>query len=519
MANPTYLGYLNEEGGYLTEPYLGDTALWATCMQVQLVVKDRLHTVGMQVARQVVDSLHSVGMQIDRVVGEEHSVAMEVARMVVDEAHSVGMQTNLTIVDFLAPVGMQVERTINNDHSVGMEVARHVNNEPHAVGMEVDRALVNPGDGYAMEIRRDHAIAHWLCSDQGYLQEAYLTDPYLAPGMCAQMGMEVLRVVKNEPKAVGMEVMRLVRAQRAIAMEVQLRIVDATKAVGMEVDRVHVTSLAMQVRRVLYNTKLLRIMCDFPSRGVNGVNWTASSTDTGDFSPNNLNTDIVEQRWQSGTGVTSATLTCDTQIPQGTAIDTFAMLEHNLTSSAVITVEGSDDPGFSPVEQSFNPDPGRINSYYIAPLFPTIQSRYWRVIISDPTNPDGQLKIGTIVFGTATIFSGECFVDTVRRKRLHFADKVPTEGFTNVSNNRALKRSIGLEFRFIEYAGGNWNALDQIFDAVRTSLKCLWIPDPQDPPRFAVFAKLTTIPDELHRNLGEEASDTLDFLIDLDESQ
>jgi hypothetical protein len=379
-----------------------------------------------------------------------------------------------------------------------------------AVGMQIELIIVDRPKALAMEVER---IVQNALEPVGIEVERFIDDFPTA------RGMEVLRVIRDFPEPLGAQVSRTI-ANRPDpqAMQILRIIVDRPDAAGMQVDRLNAALIGMQVTLRLYNVNRLRILADFPSRGVDGLNWTATSTEVGDFDVNNVNTDIVEQVWRSETGTTSVTLTSDTQITQGSAIDTLALLNHNLTTSAVVTVEGSDNPSFAPVEQSFNLEATRLNAYYIAPEFPPLQSHYWRIIIADPTNPNSFLQIGTIVYGTAIIFQGECFTDNVRRQRKHFADKIPTEGFTSYSNDRALKRAIGLEFRMLAFQGGNWRSIDNLFDLVRTSLKALWIPDPQDPERFGIFGKLATIPDELHRNLGDEASDTLDFSIELDES-
>lgn len=519
MTNPQFLGYLNNPDGYLNEDgYLGDTGLFAHGMQVELRIVDRTKTQGMEVARHINDRPSLVGMETNRqILDRTAPVGMEVDRITVADLDH-GMEIDRQITDYKRSHGMQVELTVLSAKILAMEVERFIKNLPNSTGMEIDRQVLDTKRTSAMEIRLDHSIAHWLTEGLGYLEEPYLTDPYLGPGMIGQMGMTVERTIKAFAPQ-GMEVERVITSRRTTAMEVLRRIIDATVPSGIQVELFRALTFGHQIRRVIYNTTNLRIMQDFPSRGTSGINWTASSTEPGDFSVNNLNTDIVEQRWESASGVKSVVLTCDTEITQGILVDTLAILGHNLTTSATITVEGSDNGSFSPVEQTFAVVPTRQNAYYIAPTFPTMQSRYWRLLISDPTNPNTSLQIGTIVFGTTIIFQGECFTDDVRRARKHFADKVATEGFTNATNDRALKRAIGLNFKFLKYRSGNWRSLDNLFDVARTSLKCLWIPDPQDPTRFAVFAKLTTIPDEMHKNMGDEASDTLDFTVDLDESQ
>jgi hypothetical protein len=307
------------------------------------------------------------------------------------------------------------------------------------------------------------------------------------------------------------------------------RVIEDLVFIGSQVERVNAVSLGSQIRFVLYNNRRIRILCDFPSRGAAGAgnnawgnplgtgqNWVASSTQAGDFIVKNLNTDIVEQAWRSN-GALTATLSCDTEINQGIAPDTVAILNHNWTSSAVVIFEGSNDSAFSSIGASIPISATNINSYYVAPTLPTAQFRYWRINISDTTNLDGFLQVGTVVFGSSIIFQGEDIIDTVRRRTRHFSDKVPTEGYTNVSNDRAIKRAITVTFNSLDYEKGNFANLISIFETSRTSLKCLWMPDPQDPTRFTVFGKLTEIPEEEHRNLGE-AADIVNLVVEIDES-
>lgn len=525
MTNPAFLGYLNDPEGYLQEDgYLGDTGLYSWAMSVERVI-NRTKTVAMEVERHIVDHLAARGMETERhIVDHTKSIGMEtlLSPTVYD---SRGMETERFIVDHLDPRGSQTELTIHSSKALGMEVERFIQNLPRPVGMEVERFVLEIKKSTAMEVRLDHSLASWQCLELGYLEDTYLTGPYLTAGICAQQAHEVERIMFKSSDR-GMEVERIIEADKTFGMEIVLRIVDRPFPIGMEVEQIKGVPFGMQVRVVLYNTKLLRILSEFPSRGTSGLNWTASSTKAGDFSANNLNTDIVEQRWQSDDGVTSVVLTCDTEVVQGIPVDTAAILEHNLTSSATIVVEGSNSPTFSPVQETFTMDPlsqtqpNWPNSYYIAPTFPTLQSRYWRFLINDPTNPAGHISIGTIVFGTTIVFQGECFVDTVVRRKKHFSDKIPTEGYTNSSNDRALKRAVALEFRKIKYGRGNYKNIIGVFDFARTSLKCLWIPDPQDPARFAVFGKLVAVPDETHNNLGSGTdADRVDFSVEVDESQ
>ena len=288
---------------------------------------------------------------------------------------------------------------------------------------------------------------------------------------------------------------------------------------GVQFTSVYEKALATQFRAVLYNTTNLRVLLDFPSRGVTGQNWTSTSTapsSSNSFSPYNLNTDIVEQYFRTETGVTSVTLTCDTELAQGVYNDTVGILNHNLSGSATIQMEASDD-NFSTIPFATTIQNQPTNSYYISPKLPVNAYRYWRFIINDPGSSENFIRVGTIVFGSSIIFTNESFVDRVRFGKTQFVDKVYTEGFTNVSNDRGKKAFLELEFRNIAYGRKNFYNLDEIYRIAGVVLKCLWIPVPLQASRFAVFGKLAELPVEEHNYKGPD-SDFVDYQIKVDES-
>jgi hypothetical protein len=479
MTNPVIYGYL--ERPYLNDSYLGGYVLDHLASQVTLVIRDDKSSAS-QVNR-VIQSNNYLGSQVNRDVGN------------------------------IVEIGSQVELKIADDKSLGSQV---------------DRFYSGAESSLASEVRREKYISHWMCDELGYLSQNYLENRYLIAGFCAHIGTQIQRVIKDHKKELASEVELVIADNKIIGSEVE-RVIDDYVYLGSQIQMIHALSLGSQVRFVLYNTTKIRILCDYPSRGTagagnnawgnakgTGLNWLASSTMAGDFDSSNLNTDIVEQVWRSNS-VLTATLACDTELNQGTAPDTFAILNHNFTTSAVVLFEGSNDSTFASVGLTIPIYPDAINAYYIAPTLPTNQYRYWRLNISDPTNSYGYLQVGTIIFGSAIIFQGEDIVDSIRRRSRHFSDKVETEGFSNVSNDRALKRAITLGFNSLDYNKGNFANLSSVFETARTSLKCLWIPDPQDPKRFAVFGKLVEIPEEEHRNYGD-AANLVSLTVEVDES-
>jgi len=368
----------------------------------------------------------------------------------------------------------------------------------------------------------------------GYLDNDYLDDDYLEGTICNVLGMQVGFAYKN----IGMEVGEVTTDVYPLGMSVNYtdfphRVHDvylnndymttdylqASQCVfvGMQVVQETPKKVGMQIEQVLYNTCAFRVLCEFASRGtvaLDGDNWTATNQETGDFSPNNLNTDIVEEVFRSTS--TSVTLTVDTGVAQGVGIDTLAFINHNLTEGAIVQMQGSNDNFASAPNFTTNLEVTSENLFYIATSIPNLvqTNRYWRFVIQDTSNADGYVQIGVIVFGRADIFSKDavlgCPSEPITAGKTHFKDEISTEGFTNVMNDRTTKRFLRLEFEKIlvegtNQQGTNFNILVDYMDFARTSIKCLVIPTPGcivdgvDYPdvnkakRFAVFSKIVRL--------------------------
>lgn len=558
----TIHGYLEQP--YLTTPYLSSTAELGGNMQVQRVIAaapatrsqaSRVVTktppVSSQVKLQIVDHLTPDSSQVQRVIATAPTERSQVNR-VVSEVPGNSSQANLIIAATPA-VHSQVQRTDSATKILSSQVSRLLSN-PIAFHLQVLRG-VSPSPHVGMSVM-PNTFLHEICDE--YLVKPYLATPYLANDICAHGRFQV-QIIDTQTRAVSSQVQRIIsktpplssqvlrtinglldigsqvlrydtkeldlhsQVQRVIAASKILRsqinrIITFPFPVHMQAQLVHAIELHMQATMVLYNTTNLRIMKDFPSRGNNGINWTASSTKTGDFSANNLNTDIVEQIWRSADAdVAMVTLICDTQLSQGVFVDTVAILNHNLTKSAVVILQGSSDPTFATVGLEVTLQTTLQNMYYIAPHLPSAGYRYYRFILEDNTNTAGFLSIGTIIFGSSIIFIGDDIANPITFGRRHFKDTIVTEGYTSVSNDRALKAYLKLLFRDLDFKRGNYAALTQLFQTARTQLKCLWIPTPQYPTRFTVFGKLTQIPEESHIDNGEDA-DIINLDTEVDES-
>lgn len=405
------------------------------------------------------------------------------------------------IGQFANRTGVQVQQTIEAEAHLGVEVG--------------DAPIISQATGVeVLHSKLRHALHGVYLKDGGYLEDSYLAAQY-----CAFLGAQVSQQIFTQDELGVQAQMQIVDQTRRLGVQAQMQIVDFTKSLSMETLQIRVTRLGLEVEHVLYNIKRLRIMCEFPSRG-DGTNWTATNQASGDFGPDNVNTDVIEQVFRSS-GV-SVTLTCDTGLAQGTPIDTIAILGHNLTRSATIQVQGSQDGTFSPPDVTFDftevtPD----RAFYIAPTAPTAaaqQNRYWRFVINDTPNPDGYIEIGVIVFGEANVFSfGENYNNRLRQGFTHFKDTLPSEGFTTTSNDRALRKYLKIDFEELNYRFGNFSIIDEMVNYARTSLKCLVIPTPEYPERFAVFGKLNTLPEYVHNSIDEE-NEYVSFTLEWDEA-
>ena len=200
-------------------------------------------------------------------------------------------------------------------------------------------------------------------------------------------------------------------------------------------------------------------------------------------------------------------------------MDTLAILGHNFTTSARVEIQGSDDAAFSTIKFSYVMETELENMYFISPTLPNVPARYYQISIQDSTNTDTEgLKIGTIVFGSAAILTPkEQFINPVTFGKRHFKDTLDTEGFTSSSNDRALRKFLGLTFTQLLIDGGNFKSLQDYILSAKTDLKCLVIPRPTRPSALAVFSKLVQLPEEQH-NAVDDDNWRVDMSFEWDES-
>lgn len=429
-----------------------------------------------------------------------YGYGMQALMVIVNVTMVVGMQADQAIAA-QEPYGMQAQMVIAADREVGMQAYQQTSGE-NEVGMQAQSLVEDVGGTVGMEAKHDtlrHAMRGMYLEEGGYLEEDYLVE-----GMWAFLGMQALQSLTDYPVSFGMQALQIINRDKLVGMQAEM-VINTSNEFGMQAAQFVARRIGMQATMVLYNTTELRFMTEFPSRGTPallGNNWTATNTAAGDFLVRNVNTDTEEQVYRS-TGL-SIELVCDTGLAQGVPIDTIAIRNHNLTRGALVQVQGSND-NFATVAVTYNMFVETTHMYYIAPSFPTSleTNRYWKFIIQDVTNPDGYIQVGAILFGAASIFSTtDKFLNPLTQGYKHFKDVLPTEGFSNTMNDRSLKKYLRLNFQDIDYLSGNFSILEDMFLLARTSLKVLVIPTPEFASRFAVFAKLSSMPEITHINHG-----------------
>lgn len=492
-------GYL--ENNYLTEPYASGQAGDTFPAQMQVVIEQE-QKLPAQFRVEVLDFTQPFAVQyVVDIEGLTNTLSAQFRTQIENAIDTLAAQTQVEILDAQDQLPAQF------------------------------RTEITGGSGLlGNEYKNTFPFFHTICP--AYLVEPYLEQPYLQSCSTAIAGVQFqTEIVETQALPAQFEV-EITDVRDSIPAQLRVEIIQPPEGgggvpgrlLGVQFENFITSKLPVEFNLNLYNTKQLRILCDFVNRGTlaqNGETWTSSSTPpTGDYSPNNLNDDIVERVTRTEQGVTSWTLTCDTGISSA-FVDTLAIINHNFTSSVSINLQGAEDgdPTFTNPILNVSLGYTRENIYYIADFAASVGLRYFRLQIQDPTNTAGFLKAGTIVFGQAFVFTAEENASNpISFSKTNFVSRVFTEGHSSAGLDRGIKRQLGLRFENLRFLGGNYSRLVELFDTSRTLLKCLWIPTPQYPERFGTFGKLTELPSEEHNDLGEGA-DYVTFDVEVDESR
>lgn len=282
-----------------------------------------------------------------------------------------------------------------------------------------------------------------------------------------------------------------------------------------------IKNLGIQVRLTAYNINLMRILWEIKSDGSTALNYSASTNASTDKNVVNLKSDIIEKYWQS-TGCASEWIQWDTGSGRVISLDTFGLIGHNFSSSAVVKLYGYGEstdaaPGAWTEDMLYatlvmSEDPDEENLIWVAPTIPAHSYRHWRLTVVDTSNPDGFLRAGRLVAGSALVFNGENCLDEVELVHTNYKDEQVLTAFARISNNRALKKSLVFTFRNLDRVGNsNYRLLRRYMQYCRDTLKALVILDPATEGskyQFTAFAKLKQMPREQHKYIEATTSYT-----------
>ncbi len=121
----------------------------------------------------------------------------------------------------------------------------------------------------------------------------------------------------------------------------------------------------------------------------------ACSSELAQFPAENTQDDSPQIYWRSVDA--SGTITIDIDLGAAREYDLISIRSHNLTSGATIQLIGADDAAFTT-----NPVTDTLihNSDNLTEILATARTkRYVRISLADVSNPNGYLKIGTVVLG------------------------------------------------------------------------------------------------------------------------
>jgi hypothetical protein len=122
----------------------------------------------------------------------------------------------------------------------------------------------------------------------------------------------------------------------------------------------------------------------------------ACTSENPQFPMENTQDDVVALPWRTATGDDDAE-TVDADLGAAEEYDFVAILDHNLTSGATITVYGADDAAFTSnvVNDVLTYNGNNIFEFLAAAR----TKRYCRFKFEDGSNPDTYIQIGTLIVG------------------------------------------------------------------------------------------------------------------------
>lgn len=243
--------------------------------------------------------------------------------------------------------------------------------------------------------------------------------------------------------------------------------------------------------KFLYEFSVGAYNTTFPGLNIISV----SSTAPGDHDKVNLTTTPLRETWRSNTILTTQEIIIEAN-DEDTVVDVFAILNHNLTSIAVVQLQASNDVGF--LVPAFTISMPYNKQHLVLTQDLGVGYRYYKIKITDPTNPCGFIEIGKIVAGRSFTFTkNEDITDRISVGNDDLAYKMKSEGFFRASNERVKVRKLQVQFSGLETRVGfddNYQGFLTMVDYIGETLPFLTITDPGEPYFQLIWGQIDSMP-------------------------
>jgi len=174
--------------------------------------------------------------------------------------------------------------------------------------------------------------------------------------------------------------------------------------------------------------------------------------------------------WRSGVASSDSEQYLCVDLLTAKTCTTIALLNHNFSPTAVITLKGSDSSTFtSSTDITLSYAAGNIFYVGSANTF-----RYWKVSVLDVDNTFGYIQIGYVMLGTPLEFSRDCSQGWSQRK-VDPSTVIYSDGGVPSSLKRSKYVEVNLPFRYMTAA--DWALASAMFDSIGTTEGCLVLLD------------------------------------------
>ena len=197
------------------------------------------------------------------------------------------------------------------------------------------------------------------------------------------------------------------------------------------------------------------------------------SSETANFTASQIQTPRLSEYWLT-TG-TSENLVIDAGMGNTIDAETLIIAGHNLTASATVTLQGNTTDAWG--APAFSVSMSAIWDYaaniFVIDTTAVTTYRYWRLVFSDATNPDGMLKVGRVFLGTG--------LNIIRGVSDSFVEREIETSQTDFSISGQAYTDPGFKYRLYDLFFPYWT------ESMRQSIKTMLVTVGKHKPIFLVI--------------------------------